>query len=608
MKKLYLLCIISFCIFSYLFIYNYISQENIYDNFRFYKYHQEYINAIETIYNQKLHSIIHFINLVKNSIISYFSIIIVSIIGILFKYSRLEFILVLTYAYLLPSIILTFLLYKDILDKYKNKSIYLELVLIIILCLNIYYWLPTLRGMPDVSALIPYIIAIYIIHKNNLREKIVLKQSILIGILIFLSFLCRRTFSTAVFILLLTTFLYNTILIIKDIFNKKITDKKQILLQFLNTIINLLIPSIIFIVLFKNCLPALFNYFISGDLVEECNYYLSDKNIIERIIAIIKYITPITLILIVLPLLIKTKYTNNNKKFLLFSYLFIFLYFTLFLFIQDILFENILPISLFINIIILYSISLIYNALKNNYVKKGICILLVIFYTLNFYIFFFKKTYKYQNMGKYLFSEYSESGTPIKNSNDKIFKQLYNFLGKKLKEHPDYTISSITSERLFDPETLIYYSLINNNKEMIRNIINIPAITPNGLIFEAYESNYLIVAKNWGKHVSQKSWLPISIIHDDFKNNEGISKYYTKIIELKTNSDESGYIYVYEKNKEIPIFEMENIMNKFIKEVPDKKDMVLKQFNDYKNYKEFKKLQESGIFKQFDELREFEKF
>ena len=90
--------------------------------------------------------------------------------------------------------------------------------------------------MPDVSAIIPFTIAIYIIYKNNLRNNILFKKSLYISILIFVCFLLRRTFSTAIFVLFVTTIIYNFIFIIKDLFNKK-----KVFIQIFNLFINLLI-------------------------------------------------------------------------------------------------------------------------------------------------------------------------------------------------------------------------------------------------------------------------------------------------------------------------------------------------------------------------------
>ena len=261
------------------------------------------------------------------------------------------------------------------------------------------------------------------------------------------------------------------------------------------------------------------------------------------------------------------------------------MYILLFIFIQDILPENILPISIFINIVCIYSISFIYKNLKTNYIKYFAAIILLLFYSFNFYSFFFKEFDNKNIIEKYLLSSNKNNSTPLININYTQFKQVYNFLEEKIKENPNYTISSITSDRLFDPETIIYYSLVNNKKEMIKKVINIPAPNTYGLVFNAYESNLLVVAKNWKNNTKEDYWLPIAIPHNLFKNSEGISKYYTKIFEVKTNDNESEYIYIFEKNKDIPIEKMKAILDKFIEKEPDKKKLVVSQFEEYKNNK-----------------------
>lgn len=582
MKKVYFLCTITFLFLSYLFICKYISFENIYDNFRFYSYHQEYINAIETIKSEKFLSLIEFFYKIKCSICSYTSVILLAFIGQFFNYSRLNYILFLDYIYLLPAIILTFFAYKTFLVKKKENSIYIDTLLLIILSLNVYYWLPVLRGMPDVAALIPFIFSIFVILKNDFVNKINFKYSILTGFLIFLTFLFRRTFSTAVLILLITTFMVNTFFIFYNALKEKYP-RKKVILQFVCLLFNLLIPSVIFILLFKFCLPTLYEYFIYGGLIEECNYYLSNSNIIEKSINIISYINPVSLIFILVPLFFVKKNDKEINRFLLFAYIYVFLYVILFLFIQDIIFENVLPIAFFINILTLYGLYLFFSKLKIKQVKVLINILLFLFYFTNFYLFFFKETYKFDNIGQYVFSKANESGTPLQNVNYDKFIKMYVFLKNEINRKPNCRISSVTYERLFDPETIIYYSKVRNDG-VAENIINIPAVTTQGLIFEAYESDYMIVAENWGS-ISEEAWLPVSIPHNDFKNGTGLSLFYKKIWETDTNTDESKKIYIYKKTKDIPLSEMENFAERFIQKAPDKEDLILKQLEEYKDNK-----------------------
>ena len=66
----------------------------------------------------------------------------------------------------------------------------------------------------------------------------------------------------------------------------------------------------------------------------------------------------------------------------------------------------------------------------------------------------------------------------------------------------------------------------------------------------------------------------------DFITNTGIAKYYDKIYELKT-FDGVYTISLYKKKAPVPLFELENIANRFIEEKPDTKELVTKQYNDY---------------------------
>lgn len=66
MKKIYFIYFIFLIFFTYFFVCQYISLESpIYDDFRYYHYHQEYINSIELIKNYGFESIFIFLKILE---------------------------------------------------------------------------------------------------------------------------------------------------------------------------------------------------------------------------------------------------------------------------------------------------------------------------------------------------------------------------------------------------------------------------------------------------------------------------------------------------------------------------------------------------------------
>ncbi|WP_094556049.1 hypothetical protein [Synechococcus sp. 1G10] len=124
-------------------------------------------------------------------------------ISLLVGDSRLAYILSLILLYLIPaSIILVLLIQECWKGSGRGISFWLALG-----CVLLYpmFWAPTLRGYPDIAALIPMGLAGLLILRTNSMLQASVRQSLWIGLLLWCTFLLRRHFAYSIVAIILVT-------------------------------------------------------------------------------------------------------------------------------------------------------------------------------------------------------------------------------------------------------------------------------------------------------------------------------------------------------------------------------------------------------------------
>jgi len=117
-------------------------------------------------------------------------------------YSRTAYILAVSIFYLIPVTLLLTLLFKRTLSC---QSPHLWSFFIFIFALTFTpLWSPSLRGNPDISGLIPIILVILFLLKNNLSNKITIRNVFALGFLLWLPFALRRWYAYTIVSLYLT--------------------------------------------------------------------------------------------------------------------------------------------------------------------------------------------------------------------------------------------------------------------------------------------------------------------------------------------------------------------------------------------------------------------
>ncbi len=580
---LHLFLIIFFIIFITIFVGYYIGQESIYDNYRLYAYHLKYCMCLNLL---KDIGILNTFNIIFKELqtepSTFLSVQLISIPVYLLHLemkSRFVYISLLMYIYLLPSTYLIVFLYKKFVNF--KQGLFLDLVLYFFVFFNVIFWYPTLRGLPDIAAVLPFSVLIVYSMKFFFSEKIEFKKMVVLGILSFVCILFRRTFSTTVLIWFMSLFSYRIFLLL---YKPQMNETKEIIKKIRNLVINSLIIGFSLIISFAVFFKALYLYFINGYMTKELHYY-NYIPIIDKLTELYQYISPLIILLLLIPIIYSKRNTNFKiEPFIIISYIYICLYFIVFLFLQILEIENYIPMNIFICIIACYGINIIFELIKNKNIQKIMAFSLIIISLFNFYQFF------YISENLYIFPCIrNDNSKPLVVENKEIFFKLYDFISEEIKKNPKATVSSIAGIRLFDPETLYYQAYINNNIALVDNIINIPAPNTYGINFEAYNADYIVNVTPWIKNsVAPDSWLPISIPMEDFVNNTGIAKSFEKIYELETD-DKEYTVTVYKRTKELKQEDLESIIQRFTEKEPNLKNLIQQQYNDFVNNREQEK-------------------
>lgn len=115
--------------------------------------------------------------------------------------SRSAYIYSITIVYLIPVVMLALLISVKVFD---NKSFFYTVAISLFFVLYAPFWKPTLRGLPDIVGLIPVLLAIYFVIKNDFSGRVLLVKAVTLGVLLWLPFAFRRWYIFTVISLYVT--------------------------------------------------------------------------------------------------------------------------------------------------------------------------------------------------------------------------------------------------------------------------------------------------------------------------------------------------------------------------------------------------------------------
>lgn len=479
--------------------------------------------------------------------------------------SRTSYIVSLVLVYFVPLVFL----FEKIYNYFRqNRSVESRILLTVIPLTYTAFWIPTLRGYPDICGLNFIIFTIFLLLKIDLSKKINIKYSVLLGVCILAPFLFRRWYAYTIISLYISSPFLNYFVFYKCFFQKK---------KIYNLLANFLIAgfsSIILAVIFQG--PLLKRIIITNYSLIYSAYQLPFFDSVENLIKNMGvYMIPIFLA----SFLFFSLTLRKNKKEFLFSLFCIFnLFVSFFLFTrtQSPGMQHDLPFSLWFVFVSGLGLDFLINKIRNKIISFIVMIMLTggVFYT---YSSTFFVTHDWKSFWVKIMPP---KALPLHVDNFDAYQKLVSDLQKITSDNSKVTILSSNgnlNEEMID--SLSNHSLVNHitftsQVDLRDKIRGLP-----------YMSRYFVITDPVQIHLGESGQRVITIPSEEILNGKGIGKAFSKT-EYKYKIAGNISVIIYEKNRRFMSDEIKYIFDNFYQYYPDwrniyRKNLVEAYFSSY---------------------------
>lgn len=513
-KRHYLTLIAILIVLSSIFTYKYIKHESPVYIFDYSGYWEIFKNYSEGLVSSPKQFIRDTISLVRNADYNNTPTILIFPFYLIFKNSRFGYILGLSLFYIVPTIVLSIVLIRKMIfkeqdEKINNKNNYIFTIFICIAAfLYTRWWSPTLRGLPDIIAVIPLIIAALIVHKHSFLKKQKIRIPIFIGFILYLCFLFRRYFVYAIIGFYVSLFIVELIDFIKCKENKKESFKNAFKNFFIAGLTTILCVLAIQMPLVKTILGENYSESYSA-------YQTSILNHVQNAINEFGYIILIFALIGLIYTLIKKQHRKDG----IFCFLNIVVCYGTFMKVQAMGVHHYLTISVWIFILFIYGIYAIWELLKNNILKIIWLALIIALMSLNF-----ATTYIFRDL-KIPFLTQNNQYCKFYYENFDELERLINDIDKLICDG-NYKFSALAGSEILSDNIL---DLLGTEK-MKKSIVYTSAIDlRDGINFNSLMSDYMVVTDIAQTGTSETGQRIISVPNDAIINSTSIGKAYSLI-------------------------------------------------------------------------------
>ncbi|KES10498.1 hypothetical protein SASC598O02_009600 [Snodgrassella alvi SCGC AB-598-O02] len=470
--------------------------------------------------------------------------------------SRLAYILAINLIYLFPIALIFALLQKKISNT--NKVVGSQILDYILVITFVPFWVSSLRGFPDLCGLFFIILSIYYVISIDLTQKIDLKNSIKIGLCLWLAFLLRRWYAYTI------VSLYVTLPFLNIFYNNKKLNINLLKYTAANFFLSGL-TSIIFVCLFqKHLLLRIFstNYsYIYSAYRFNIGYSIKITLLYSGIL--------FCLLALIFSIIILRNGNNKSKVITIFSWSNLILSFSLFTHTQSVGQQHIMPFTFWILFLFSQGIYFILEKVckikYNLYTIIGLSAFLTISHLSSlFNIFKIDEDSSYNFLPKL--------HTPLKTDNYSEYIELVKDIEYLTKNNKKITVFSSSSTLNSD--------LLDNlsNKELNKNLTYESQIDlRDGFRVGSIMSEYVVVTDPIQLHVNSSGQKVIFIPASDILSKKGIGKAYSKISRkylLKNNTS----AWIYKKDRAFRVDEVDDLLTNFYQYYP----MWKKNYSDNK--------------------------
>lgn len=540
----------------------------------------------ETIKLDPLKAINDIIFSIRNLDYNMVPVIFLAPLNLLFGSSRIIYELSITIFFIVPvCFLLIYFIYNN-LRKDKNNNVIMIVFISLLTLTFTKWWSPSLRGLPDIIGVLPLIALIFCLKNVSFLEKNNPFKLVLIGILVYLPFLCRRWYAYNIVAFYGSLFTVELLIFLKS-------DQKTKIIKFKNAIINFLLSGISTI----SC-ALIFQFPLINHIINE-NYSNSYSAFqIEFSQHFINFFNEFGAYVIILALfaVFYSFYKKTNRKLTLYCLLNIVIFCLFFCRTQGIGVHHYLGIALYLFILFIMGILYLVEYLITNKHLKMFCMIVISSLSvLNYVTTFFNSNmnipYFFANTHYYRF-KYDNYDNLIMLEN-KLSDILTNDKAKFMVTGSTSNIADSLLDVLGDD--VVKNSIVYNSTVDLRDGINL-----NGLL-----SKYVVVAYPEQYAMDKNGQQVMLYTNNLILNNEGIGKAYKKI----TNKYELSHgctVYIYEKERAFTDEEADNYMEYFYKLYPEWKEKYSDLFkllltSEYKlgaNIGDFKIVDDHTIFMQ----------
>lgn len=539
MKKntiLYISVTIIFLALTTIFVYKYVKNEAPVYIYDYSGYHETYKRFSNEFMTSKRAYIKDVISSIRNSDYNCSPIILLLPFYIIFKSSRFGYILGCCLLYVVPTMILTIIFTKKMLFQEKdtnskeNKN---TLIFTIFLCIVTFlftrWWSPTLRGLPDIVAVIPLICAGLMVLKYSFLEKQKAYIPIIIGFLMYLCFLFRRYYIYCVIGFYLSLFIRELIRFFTT------TSKEERKEKFINAFKNFLIAGLttfIFVLILQ--LPLVKNI-LKQNYKESYSAY--QDTFINHIVNTINEFGIVILIFATIGILY-TLCCKKHRENGIFCLTNIILCYGTFSTVQAMGVHHYLTISVWMFILFIYGVYGIYEILKNIILKRIFLIGIIVIMSINF-----STTYIFRNIKIPIISQnnkYCKFYYENFNELQRLIEDIDIIVSKKETKFSIFASSYILSDNILEllgtdniRKSIIYPSIIDLRDEMT---------------FDSLLCEYIIVTDPPQTGTSVEGQRVISVPNNEIVNGTTIGKAYKRISDEYVLSD-NVKAYIYEKTR-----------------------------------------------------------
>jgi hypothetical protein len=458
--------------------------------------------------------------------------------------SRLSYVIGINLFYLVPvSLIFTSLQNKI----YNLKNINLQILSYILVITFTPFWAPSLRGYPDICGLFFLILAIYFCVDNNLINKLDIKNSIKLGICLWLAFLLRRWYAYTIVSLYLTLPMLNFYLYKES---SKIKELKNVISNFfIAGTISVILSCLFQWHLVKRIFQTNYSYIYSA-------YQTSISYSIYFEIITVGFLFFLFTCLFSFIILFKGK--KKSKIIVIFSWSNLILSFTLFTHTQSPGIHHSIPFEFWLLLLFSQGIFYIFDVIKNKNISVWLMVILsIILVTIHLNSLFGI----YQN--KYVEKFLPNMNLPLRVSNYSEYIRLANDLEKLTMNNEKISIFSSNSNLNEDTISNLTNYKIDRNLTYVAQVDLRDGFRPNAIM-----SKYVVITNPIQLHLNPDGQRVITVPVLDIIKKRNIGHAYTKIGgEYKLNGSVKASIY--KKNRSFTTNEVNEFLSELYQYYPE---------------------------------------